>query len=115
MAQVYNKLGRARGITVKNAGPAYVPSDARERRDQIKSFLANSDLVEQTTDKLYKIMVMDNPNGGYAKDDVKRFVTEFLLPEFDPSRDEALWRTLIENACTEVNIKISKNMRESLT
>ena len=60
-------------------------------------------------------MVMDNPNGGYAKDDVKRFVTEFLLPEFDPSRDEALWRTLIENACTEVNIKISKNMRESLT
>ena len=50
----------AAGIKVKAAGPKYAPSDVRERRDQIKNFLANSSHVDVCNDKLFKVLVSES-------------------------------------------------------
>ena len=41
MAQRDTKKAQGAGIKIKPAGAAYQPSDARDRRDQIKNFLKN--------------------------------------------------------------------------
>ena len=50
----------AAGIKIKPAGKPYCPSDARERRDMIKTFLARPEHLKVCNDKLFKVLVADN-------------------------------------------------------
>lgn len=78
---------KAAGIPYKAAGPRYKPSDVRERRDMVRTFLAEPELMDSCCEKLFKVMVTDGQQ-GFTTDDARRFVQEFLLKEIDVDRDE---------------------------
>ena len=123
----------AAGIKIKPAGAKYQPSDTRERRDTIKTFLARPELLKICNDKLFKVLVADNQS-GFTADEGRRFVLDFLIPEINADRDDAVkrnkqvkkrpstidqedayWKNEVEGGLKDIGLKPTKNTRDNLT
>ena len=117
------------------AGPPYRPSDVRQRRDMIKNFLAVPELLDSCAEKLSKVMITEGQQ-GFATDDARRFVLEFLFKAIfddrdeevkanrqvktrpkgvpDADREENFWKQQIEEAIKDTGLKSNKNSRDQL-
>ena len=62
------------GIKQIPAGPAYTPSAERTQRDCLKSFMQNQAYVDQSFDKLFKVLTPGDIKDGYPKTDVLEFI-----------------------------------------
>ena len=99
------------GIKKIKAGPAYVPSETREMRDELKSFMARKDLQEKTSDKLYKVLATDL-TGGYPKNELIDFLAYFQ--KYCHLNKDLLDEADIEKMFKQIGMKDVKNNKDVL-
>ena len=104
-------IAERKGIKRLKAGKKYVPSDTREKRDEIKSFVARSDLKDEQYDRCYKVLAADLSQ-GFNKAELFDFLKYFgkhckLNMEY-LSEDE------IDNQFRKAGGKDAKNSKEVL-
>ena len=62
------------GIKQIPAGAEYKASAERVQRDTLKSFMQKSEFVDQSFDKLFKVLTPGDVKDGYPKTDVFEFI-----------------------------------------
>lgn len=92
-------------IKQMKAGPEYKPSKERLLRDQMKCFLARQDLVDQSYDKLFKVLAPESQ--GFTKTDLVEFMG--YLQESAQLNKKTVEEHNIEKFTKECNIKDIKN------
>ena len=81
----------------------------------MQSFIGREDLQSESYDRLFKVM-SENPQNGYSKDEIRRFIVDFLMPEFNKVKpQDAKWSKETDDIIKDIGIGSQKNKKESVS